>query len=78
MIGRRKLRAEQFVRIWQEAHSIEDVCRLANLNRNAAETRARIYRWRGVELQFFGGRQNRSSVDWKRLREVAEQFRRKL
>jgi hypothetical protein len=71
---RSRVTAEEFVRIWQGADSVEQVSEQTGLYHGACVTRARSYRERGVPLQELPKRRTLRN-DWKALRELAVELR---
>ena len=70
----RSLTAEEFVRIWQAADSIEQVAEQTGMHHSVCATRARSYRERGVLLQELPRRRQLRN-DWDALRDLAVQLR---
>lgn len=68
----RRLSAEEFIRIWQTAETVEQVAEVTGAHYTAVLGRARAYRERGVQLRELPriGRQRRGN-DWAALRALA-------
>lgn len=60
---------EQFVEIWQQAKSVGEVARQAEMSPGCASARATLYRQKGVELKYF----RVPKIDWERLAKLAEE-----
>lgn len=54
---------EQFVRIWQEAASLDEVCERSRLNKPQARNRAYHLRKLGVPLKRFGHVTVKADID---------------
>lgn len=66
----KRLTAEEFVRIWQAADSVDQVAEQTGLYHAACATRARSYRERGVPLRELPKRRTLRN-DWDALRALA-------
>lgn len=64
--------AKLFVQVWQQAANLDEVCEKTGLRRISAQTRARVYRTKGVALKKFR-RQGISKTDYTALATLAEQ-----
>jgi hypothetical protein len=69
-----KLSPEDFVRLWQEAATLNEVCKKGKINKGAARQRAVMYRRKGVPLKMFArcGGNGRLPNDWKGLARLAK------
>lgn len=62
--------AEQFIREWQKADTIDDVCKATSMSPGAASVRASVYRRRhGVPLKVFA---TKRVHDWESLAKLAK------
>ncbi len=52
-IGRKSLTAEDFVRLWQRAQTLDEVSERSGLSKGACSCRANNYREHGVPLKRF-------------------------
>ena len=63
------VKAEDFVKIWQSAESIEEAAEKLGYTKRAASMQASYYRKCGVLLKRF---RNRETVDWEKLKKLVE------
>ncbi len=63
-----RIPAKLFVQVWQQASSIDEVCKKTGLKRISAQTRARSYRIKGVALKKFS-RAGYTKTDYSALAE---------
>lgn len=68
---RNKTSPEEFVRIWQQAESLEEVTQKTGYSNPAASARAGGYRRKGVALKRFSNA--RFGLDWKLLAKIAKE-----
>lgn len=65
--------AEEFVRCWQNAETLEDVCQITGLSKGTASAKAATFRKRGVNLKRFRGG-NVSTQKWAALSKLAKEL----
>lgn len=64
---------EVFIKAWQSASDIFGFCKATGMNIHSAQTRARIYRKRGVKLQMFTPRRGAPKLDIDKLNRIAQE-----
>lgn len=70
-MSRSKISARDFIKAWQTSDTIEDVISKTKMSRAAINSRAYIYKKRGVPLKKM---ENSGGYDWDKLAEYAELF----
>lgn len=60
---------EKFVRVWQEANSLDEVVEKTGLTKHQASARATHYRSKGVPLKHF----KKPKMDWGALKKLAKE-----
>lgn len=63
------MKAEEFIKVWQKAKSLEEVVRRTGLQPKSASNRASVLRSKGIPLQKFREGTTASVADLKALAE---------
>lgn len=71
---KKRISADEFIRIWQIADSIPDVMKKTGLPKATVNARAYNYRKKGVPLKKMTGRRGAAGYNWKDLAELARRL----
>ena len=68
-MAKKKVTAEEFIRVWQSAETLDDVCKELEIIPPYASSKASKLRAKGVPLQYFS--KSAIGYDWDKLAELA-------
>ena len=74
MTERKYIPAEDFIRIWQAAKTLDEVAEKAGITRRSATFRACKYRARGIPLKYMDHPDTLNDVDIERLAALSKEL----
>jgi hypothetical protein len=69
--GKYNISPPEFIKIWQTASTLDEVCEKTKMSKSSAYSRAAGYRKRGIPLQKFS---RAKKTDWETLADLAQLY----